>query len=366
MKKIVIDPVTRIEGHAKITIQLDDDDRVAEHGVPRHPGARLREVHRGPALLRDAVHHRPDLRHLPDQPPAGLVQGLRRHHERRASPPTAAKLRELLHCGQFVQSHALSFFHLSAPDLLLGFDVRPARRNVLGVLEDHPDIARDGIALRKFGQQVIEGLARERIHPSWIVPGGVNAPLEPGGARPHPGRPARRQGHRCPHTGFLQRRRGQFRRARSPFSATRPRITRDWSTQPERLQLYDGAFRFIGRRGQGRGRRPCRPRITPATSARRPCPHSYLKAPYFKPLGYPEGIYRVGPLARLNVATHCGTPRADAEFTEYHQRFGQVVQSSFHFHYARLIEIVYALERMEALLDDPEILDTPCARQRRA
>ena len=95
-------------------------------------------------------------------------------------PPAAAKLREAMHCGQIAQSHALSFFHLSAPDLLLGFDSPPERRNVIGVLEDHPDMARDGIALRKFGQQVIEGLGRERIHPSWIVPGGVNAPLEPG------------------------------------------------------------------------------------------------------------------------------------------------------------------------------------------
>jgi len=86
-------------------------------------------------------------------------------------------------------------------------------------------------------------------------------------------------------------------------------------------------------------------------------PDSYLKAPYFKPLGFPEGIYRVGPLARLNVATHCGTPAADSEFDEYHQRYGRVVESSFHFHYARLIEIIYALERMETLLNDPFILD---------
>ena len=86
-----------------------------------------------------------------------------------------------MHCGQVIQSHALSFFHLSAPDLLLGFDSDPARRNVIGVIEDHPKLARDGIALRKFGQQVIEGLAGERIHPSWTVPGGVNAPLEVAG-----------------------------------------------------------------------------------------------------------------------------------------------------------------------------------------
>src|SRR5664280_1459743 len=94
-------------------------------------------------------------------------------------PDAAAKLRELIHCAQFVQSHALSFFHLSAPDLLLGMGSDPAKRNVAGLLEQHPGALRDGIALRKFGQQVIERLAKERVHPSWSVPGGVNAPLDP-------------------------------------------------------------------------------------------------------------------------------------------------------------------------------------------
>ena len=137
------------------------------------------------------VHHRAHLRHLPGEPPAGLVQGLRRHHGR-ALPRRRRKLRELVHCAQFVQSHALSFFHLSAPDLLLGFDSDPAARNVFGLIEEHPEMAKRGVALRKFGQQVIEGLAKERVHPSWIVPGGVNAPLSRRGARPHPGRIARR------------------------------------------------------------------------------------------------------------------------------------------------------------------------------
>src|SRR5690348_6208293 len=83
-----------------------------------------------------------------------------------------------------------------------------------------------------------------------------------------------------------------------------------------------------------------------------------MKAPYYKPIGYPEGIYRVGPLARLNVADRCGTPEADAEFAEFHQRYGRVAQSAFHYHYARLIEVLYALERMETLANDPAILDT--------
>ena len=94
-------------------------------------------------------------------------------------PAAAVKLRELLHYAQFVQSHALSFFYLSSPDLLLGMDSDPAKRNVIGVIEKHPELARLGIELRKLGLQIIEGLAQERVHPSWVVPGGVNAPMSP-------------------------------------------------------------------------------------------------------------------------------------------------------------------------------------------
>ena len=111
-------------------------------------------------------------------------------------PPAAQLLRELIHCAQVVQSHALSFFYLSAPDLLLGMDSRSGHRNVVGLIEANPELARAGIELRKFGLQIIEGLAEERVHPSWIVPGGVKAPMPAAGARPHSGRPAGSHGDR--------------------------------------------------------------------------------------------------------------------------------------------------------------------------
>ena len=122
------------------------------------------------------------------------------------------------------------------------------------------------------------------------------------------------------------------------------------------LQLYDGGLRFVDAAGKVVADRIA-PQDYQQFIGEASVPYSYLKAPYFKPLGFPDGIYRVGPLARLNVADRCGTPQADVEFAEFHQRFGKAAQSSFHFHYARLIEIIYALERMEALLNDPSILD---------
>lgn len=355
MRKIVIDPVTRIEGHAKITIQLDDDDQVAETAfhVTQVRGFEKftegRPYYEMPSITARICGICPISHLLASAKACDAIMSVK-------IPPTAAKLREALHCGQIAQSHALSFFHLSAPDLLLGFDSPQARRNIIGVLEDHPDMARDGIALRKFGQQVIEGLAKERVHPSWIVPGGVNAPLDPlVRDRILTGLPDAKMITRRT-LAFFKGVVDQFPDEIAHFG-NMPSMYAGLVDADGGLQLYDGSLRFIDAEGEV---------VVPAMPAEdyqryigeATLPHSYLKAPHFKPLGYPAGIYRVGPLARLNVATHCGTPEADAEFAEYHERFGKVVQSSFHFHYARLIELTYALERLEALMQAPDILDT--------
>ena len=355
MRTIVIDPVTRIEGHAKITIHLDDDGKVADTAfhVTQVRGFEKftegRPFYEMPAITARICGICPISHLLASVKACDAIMSVR-------IPPTAAKLRELLHCGQIVQSHALSFFHLSSPDLLLGFDSDPARRNVIGVIEDHPELAKDGIALRKFGQQVIESLAKERIHPSWTVPGGVNAPLDRAARdRILAGLPeAKAIALRT--LGFFKGVVDQFDDEIANFGNAPTHVRR-----PGRRRRQSAALR---RRPALRRRRRARSsstrwrrRTTQQYIGEATMPYSYLKAPYFKPLGFPDGIYRVGPLARLNVAARCGTPLADVEFAEFHQRFGKVVESSFHFHYARLIEIIYALERMETLLNDPAILD---------
>ena len=271
-------------------------------------------------------------------------------------PEAAAMLRELLHCAQFVQSHALSFFHLSSPDLLLGMDYDPARRNVLGVLEEQPEMARAGIALRKFGQQTIEGLAGERIHPSWTVPGGVNAPLKPE-VRDRilaelPGAKAIAQKTIAFFKGVVD----SFGEEIENFGSAATMYA-GLVDAGGRMQLYDGLLRFKDAEG-GVVAGGIRARDYNRYIGEAAMRDSYLKSPYYKPMGYPEGVYRVGPLARLNAADLCGTPEADRELAELRQRFGPVVHSSFHYHYARLIEGLYALERMEALLADRAILDT--------
>jgi NAD-reducing hydrogenase large subunit len=355
MKKIMINPVTRIEGHAKISIHLNGDGKVSstQFHVTQVRGFEKfvegRPYYEMPSITARICGICPISHLLASVKACDAIMAVQ-------IPETAALLRELLHCGQFVQSHALSFFHLSAPDLLLGMDSAPAKRNVIGVLEKHPDMARDGIALRKFGQQVIERLAGERVHPSWTVPGGVNAPLNAETRElilselPLAKSIARRT------LKFYKGVVDQFQEEIDTFGNMRS-MHAGLVDARGRLQLYDGMVRFRDAEGKNVAEIE-KPRLYQNYIAEAALPISYLKAPYYKPLGFPDGLYRVGPLARLNVADRCGTPEADTEFEEYHQRFGKVVESSFHFHYARLIEALYALERMEMLLDDPSIMDT--------
>ncbi|HEY2012284.1 MAG TPA: Ni/Fe hydrogenase subunit alpha, partial [Bryobacteraceae bacterium] len=272
-------------------------------------------------------------------------------------PPEAGrKLRDLIHCAQYVQSHALSFFHLSAPDLLLGFDSDPLRRNIFGLIDENPDMARAGIALRKYGQDIIESLAKERVHPSWVVPGGVNAPLTKE-VRDHilAGLPNAR--------AIAERTLAFFKTVLDKFAeeienfGTEPTMHAGMVDDAGRLQWYEGRLKFKDAEGAVVAQ-DIRARDYPTYIGEASLRDSYLKAPYFKPLGYPAGVYRVGPLARLNAAETMGTPLADAEFAGFRARYGPMVHSSFHYHYARLIELLHALEKIEVLLADPAILDT--------
>jgi len=355
MKTLKIDPVTRIEGHARVTIQLNDEGRVTDatlhvtqvRGFEKFTEGR--PYYEMPSITARICGICPVSHLLASVKACDAIMAVQ-------IPETAAMLRELLHCGQFVQSHALSFFHLSSPDLLLGMDFDPARRNVLGLIEQDPERARDGIALRRFGQQVIEWLAGERVHPSWTVPGGVNAPLSAEvrerilGELPNATAIVRRT--LAFYKGIVDR----FAEEIAHFGCV-PTMYAGLVDATGGLQLYNGKLRFRDAAGNIPADQ-IRPRSYADYIAETTLPTSYLKAPYYKPLGYPDGVYRVGPLARLNVADRCGTPEADAEFAEFHQRYGRIVESAFHYHYARLIEALYALERMERLLADPVILDT--------
>jgi NAD-reducing hydrogenase large subunit len=317
MKTIVIDPVTRIEGHSKITIHLDDAGRVTDtqfHVTQLRGFEKFcegRPFYEMPSITERICGICPISHLLTSAKACEAIMCVR-------VPPTAVKLRQIMHCGQVIQSHALSFFHLSSPDLLLGFDFDPARRNIVGVIEAHPQLAKDGIALRRFGQKAIEGLAGERIHPSWTVPGGVNAPLEAehrdGILAALPEAKAIALRTLALYKGIVDRFSEEIE-----YFGNAPTMYSGLIDGSGNLELYDGHLRFIDADGNVVVDRmeaeDFEHYVGEAT-----VPHSFLKAPYFKQAGYPDGVFRVGPLARLNVVARCGTELADAEFVEYHQR----------------------------------------------
>ncbi|MGQ9588716.1 MAG: Ni/Fe hydrogenase subunit alpha [Planctomycetota bacterium] len=351
-RRIVIDPVTRIEGHAKISIYLDDGGQVADarfhvtefRGFEKFcEGRSFREM---PTITARICGICP-VSHLLTSAKAGddlLAVEI---------PETAKLLRHLMNLGQIVQSHALSFFHLSGPDLFLGYDFDPARRNIFGLIERSPDLARKGIRLRKFGQEVIETLGGRKIHPTWAVPGGVSAPLSPEG-REKILRGLPEALSIAVETLDAFKRTLDDRQEEIRVFGSFPSLFLGLVAKDGTLEHYDGGIRIVDGTGKtvadGLDPRRYYEYIGEAVES-----WSYLKFPYYKPYGYPKGIYRVGPLARLNVATRCGTPLADAELAEFRQLGRGAVLSSFHYHYARLVEILYALERMEEILDRPDV-----------
>ncbi|HZT75794.1 MAG TPA: Ni/Fe hydrogenase subunit alpha [Vicinamibacterales bacterium] len=354
-RTVVIDPVTRVEGHAKITIHLDDRGEVSD--------ARFHVTEfRGFEKFCEG-------RHFTEMPTiTSRICGICPVSHMLASadagdrilavdvPDTALTLRRVMNLAQIVQSHALSFFYLSSPDLLLGYDADPARRHILGVAAEDPEFARRGIRLRQFGQTVIEILGGKRIHPTWAIPGGVNAPLAADGRdRIFTMLPEAQATASDMLTWFKKRLDTHQPEARS--FGNMPSLFLGMVAPDGSLEHYGGLLRFVDATGgivadQLTGD-ACRALIAEAVE-----PWSYLKFPYYAPLGYPAGMYRVGPLARLNAASTCGTPLADAELAEFRQLGRGAVLSSFHYHYARLIEIVYGLEKIARLLDDPRVLST--------
>ena len=355
-RTITIDPVTRIEGHAKITLHLDDAGQLAD--------ARFHVAeYRGFETFCEG-HLFTEMAGITSRicgicPVSHLLAAARTGDKLLAVqvPAAARQLRRLLNLAQICQSHALSFFHLSSPDFLLGWESDPVRRNLFGLMAADPALARAGIRLRQFGQQLIELLGGRKIHAAWVVPGGVRSPLSAGArdwilARlPEAKATAAMALERFKRLldGPLQREQRTFGDFASLFMAL--------VGPAGQWECLEGAIRFVDANGQivadGLSEDDYASFLGEAVE-----PWSFLKFPYYKPLGYPEGLYRVGPLARLNVCEQIGSPWANRELAEFRQRSatagsgGRIVTASFAYHHARLVEIVACLEGIEQLVSD--------------
>lgn len=361
MRRIEIDPVTRIEGHARISLHLNQEGQVSQ--------ARLHvEQFRGfeKIAVGRPFYEMPGLmaRTCGICPVSHLVAAAKAGDALLAVevPAAGERLRRILHLAQLLQSHALSFFYLSAPDLLLGFDHDPAQRNVLGLYAANPQAVREGVALRAFGQEIIARLAGKRIHPAWVVPGGVSSPMNPETQSfVLAGLPS--AFHTVRQTLDL------FKTSLDKWSgeiaafANFPSLYLGLVDAGDNLEMYDGWLRLVNDKGQEVGR--WHPSQYAQAIAEADEPDTYLKSPYYRPWGTEQGLYRVGPLARLQVARQISTPQAEAERKEFVQRTQSQPHSSFYYHYARLIEMLYALESLEQLSAHPDALNAKVRAQAR-
>ncbi len=355
-KTITIEPVTRIEGHAKISIMLDDSGRVVDSRfhVTEFRGFEKFCVGRSfwemPGITARICGICP-VSHLMASSKAGdMILGVR-------TPAPAVALRRLMNYAQLVQSHALSFFLLSGPDLILGMDADPLQRNMAGLIAANPDLARAGIRMRAFGQQLIRMLGDRSVHPSWAVPGGVRKSL--GSDQRDQVLKQLPEMHATINIALdlMKDIHDSFSTEIDAYGEF-PSLFMGLVGEDGGLEHYDGKLRVIDAEGKilEDGAAPEDYQRLIAEGEQK---WSYLKFPYYRPLGPEQGMYRVGPLARLNVCDFAGTPKADRELRQFRHYGGQgkPVSGSFYYHHARLIEILHALERIEEILGDDILID---------
>ncbi|DAB28667.1 MAG: NADP oxidoreductase [Sulfurimonas sp. RIFOXYD12_FULL_33_39] len=353
-KKIIIDPVTRIEGHAKITIDLDDSGKVkdAKIHVTQYRGFEKfcegRVYTEMPALTARTCGICPVSHVIASSKAIDEILSI--------TPPQAGiNIRKIINLAQLLQSHTLNFFHLSSPDFVYGFDAPKEDRNIFKMMQTHPQRAKDGIKLRAFGQKIIEDLAGKRIHPTGIIPGGVEHRIELSQKEAILEQIPDMLKIAQDALEFFKTNLHKFKDEIDSF-ATFPSLFMALTNDEGTLEHYDGFLRFIDSEGEILQDR-VEPKDYKEFIGEAVEEDSYLKSPYYKPLGYPKGMYRVGALARLNIASTCGTPLADEELKNFKAiNGGKPVLNSFYYHYARLIEMIYAIEKIEELLKNDETM----------
>lgn len=363
LKKITIEPVTRVEGHGKVTIHMDDKGNITQsrlHIVEFRGFERFvqgRPYWEAPVLVQRLCGICPVSHHLAAAKALDVIVGAGTGHGLTA---TGEKMRRLMHYGQFFQSHALHFFHLSSPDFLFGVDGDPAIRNIIGVALTYPDLAVQGVMMRKFGQEIIRATAGKKIHGTGAIPGGINKNLSIAerdeflkGADP------------LNADKMVEWAEGALDFFKNYYTANKDFVD-NFAQFPSNhlslvrkdgaLDLYHGVLRAVDAEGK---------KILHDIDYQEYADYieeevrswSYMKFPYLKEYGKEKGWYRVGPLARLNTAEFIPTPLAQREFEIYKALTnGKPNNHCMHMHYARLIETLHAAEMIRELLNDPDLL----------
>ncbi|MFH1070467.1 MAG: Ni/Fe hydrogenase subunit alpha [Candidatus Glassbacteria bacterium] len=356
LKKVVIDPVTRVEGHGKVTIILDDENHVERtrfHIVEFRGFERFvqgRPFWEAPVVVQRLCGICPVSHHLAAAKAMDVVVGV---------PPdklssSAEKLRRLMHYGQMLQSHALHFFYLCSPDLLFGFDSNVMKRNVLAVAAEHPDLARQGILLRKYGQELIKATAGKKIHGTGAIPGGVNRHLTVQERREFQAQIDQMIEWSVGAVELVKKVHGQnpqFFDTFGSFDSNHLSLVRADGA----LDFYHGRLRAVDSQGN---------RIFDGVDyqdyleyiAEEVRTWSYMKFPFIISLGKKMGWYRVGPLARLNTCDFIPSPLAQKQFEVFRNYTdGRPNNCTLHYHWARMIEMLHAAEVIKELLADDDL-----------
>jgi NAD-reducing hydrogenase large subunit len=357
LRRVAIEPVTRVEGHGKVTILLDEENRI--HQVRLH----IVEFRGFEVFIQGRPYWEVPIavQRLCGICPVSHLLAATKAMDRIAGfgplTPTSEKLRRLLHYGQIVQSHALHFFHLSSPDLLLGFESEVEKRNIIGVAAAFPELAVQGVMTRKFGQQVIAHIAGKRIHGTGVIPGGMNKALSA----------ADRDSMRAgidPIVEWSKAAVGLVIR----LHETNPDFYRVFGeSRANMMGLVDqrGAIDFYhgGLRARDADGGPIFDQVdymTYKNVLQEDIKNwSYMKFPHITTLGPDKGWYRVGPLARVQICDVMPTPLAEAERRIFvNSGGGRPLHGALMYHWARMIEMLYAAEMARELLDDPDIIGT--------
>ena len=370
-RKITIEPVTRIEGHGKVTIHLDDSGKVTSsrfHVVEFRGFERFvqgRPYWEMPVLVQRLCGICPVSHHLAAAKATDMIVGV----DPEGLTPTAEKMRRLMHYGQMFQSHALHFFHLASPDLLFGADADPAIRNVIGVALQHRDLAVQGVLMRKFGQEIILATAGKKIHGTGAIPGGINKNLS---------LEERDSFLRGPDPLNIDKMISWAQAAVDFFKDFHKKnkdLIDSFASFPSNhvslvgkdgaLDFYHGALRAVNANGK---------KVLDDVDYRDYLKYigeevrswSYMKFPYLRSLGKADGWYRVGPLARLNTCDFIPTPLAQKEYEAFRAYTkGKTNNMSLHTHWARLIELLHAGEVIKNLLLDPDLQGTELVKKGR-
>ncbi|HPO14845.1 MAG TPA: Ni/Fe hydrogenase subunit alpha [Candidatus Hydrogenedentes bacterium] len=353
-RKITINPVTRVEGHGKVTLLLDEKNHIEQarfhiiefRGFERFAQGRF--YWEAPTIVQRLCGICPVSHHLAASKAMDVIVGADK------LTPTAEKMRRLMHYGQMYQSHAMHFYHLSSPDLLFGFDAPAAKRNVIAVIDAAPETATKAVLMRKWGQEIIKATCGKRVHGTGSIPGGMNKNLsieERDALAKDADKMLEWSIEALELCKKITLEKKDFLLAFGAFDSNHVGIVREDGC----LDLYDGKLRAKAADGK-----MIFDQVAPADYldyiAEEVRPWSYMKFPYIKSLGKENGWYRVGPLARINICDYIDTPIAEKE----RQGFmaisgGKPINASMAFHWARMIELVHSAEKIKELLADKDL-----------